>query len=52
MAPDKRLLLRLDRELYTKIKRWAAADLRSVNRQIEYILRRGWEEWGDEYSTK
>jgi hypothetical protein len=40
MADRKRLLLRLDAEVYEGIARWAADDLRSVNAQIEYALRR------------
>jgi len=33
-------LLRLDVNLYTELRRWASADLRSVNGEIEFILRR------------
>jgi len=40
MAERKRVLLRLDPEIYEGIARWAADDLRSVNAQIEYALRR------------
>lgn len=40
MAERKRVLLRLDPEVYDAISRWAADDLRSVNGQIEYALRR------------
>jgi hypothetical protein len=40
MTERKRLLLRLDPEIYDAIARWAADDLRSVNAQIEYALRR------------
>ena len=36
----KSFLLRLDAELYSELRRWATADLRSVNGQIEFILRR------------
>ena len=39
MAERKRLLLRLDPDVYERIARWAADDLRSVNAQIEYALR-------------
>jgi hypothetical protein len=35
----KKLLLRLDPEVYDAIARWASDDLRSVNAQIEYALR-------------
>jgi hypothetical protein len=38
--PKKPFLLRLDRETFDAIQRWAADDLRSVNGQIEFLLRR------------
>jgi hypothetical protein len=40
MTERKRLLLRLDPAIYEAVARWAADDLRSVNAQIEYALRR------------
>jgi hypothetical protein len=39
MAERKKLLLRLDPQVYEAIAKWAADDLRSVNAQIEYALR-------------
>jgi hypothetical protein len=39
MAERKKLLLRLDPDVYAALARWAADDLRSVNAQIEYALR-------------
>ena len=39
MTERKKLLLRLDPEVYAALARWAADDLRSVNAQIEYALR-------------
>jgi hypothetical protein len=39
MAERKKLLLRLDPEVYDAVARWAADDLRSINAQIEYALR-------------
>ena len=39
MAEKKRFLLRLDPELYRRLEKWAADELRSVNAQIEYLLR-------------
>jgi len=40
MAGDKKhFLLRLSPELWQEISRWAADELRSVNGQIEYLLR-------------
>lgn len=35
----KAFLLRLNEDLYDEIRRWADAELRSVNGQIEFILR-------------
>jgi len=39
MSEKKRFLLRLDSEVYEALERWAAGELRSVNSQIEYLLR-------------
>ena len=39
MADKKRFLLRLDPGLYPRLEKWAADELRSVNAQIEYLLR-------------
>lgn len=38
-ATRKSFLLRLPPDLYEDLERWAAQDLRSVNAQIEYVLR-------------
>jgi hypothetical protein len=35
----KSLLLRIDADLWKEIEKWAADELRSVNGQIEYLLR-------------
>jgi hypothetical protein len=40
VAERKKLLLRLDPEIYEAVARWASDDLRSINAQIEYALRR------------
>ncbi|GAA1554907.1 hypothetical protein GCM10009827_089660 [Dactylosporangium maewongense] len=39
MAERKKLLLRLDPQVYDAVARWASDDLRSVNAQIEFALR-------------
>lgn len=39
MADRKPFLLRLPPELMDAMNRWAAEELRSVNAQIEYLLR-------------
>ena len=35
----KAFLLRVDPELWNELERWAADELRSVNGQVEYLLR-------------
>lgn len=40
MAERKPFLLRIDAEVLDALQRWASADLRSVNGQIEFLLRR------------
>lgn len=39
MAEKKQIPLRLDEEMLNALKKWSDDDLRSVNAQIEYILR-------------
>ena len=40
MADERKaFLLRLPHELWKELERWAAEELRSVNGQIEYVLR-------------
>ena len=40
MAERKPFLLRIDREILDAVQRWADDDLRSLNGQIEFVLRR------------
>ena len=40
MAERKGFPLRLDPEVYDALQRWAGAELRSLNAQIEFLLRR------------
>jgi len=40
MAERKPFLLRVDPALLEALSRWAADDLRSLNGQIEFVLRR------------
>ncbi|MHB8837992.1 MAG: type II toxin-antitoxin system antitoxin [Gemmatimonadaceae bacterium] len=37
--PRKPFLLRIDDQVLASIQRWAATDMRSLNGQIEYLLR-------------
>jgi hypothetical protein len=40
-ARKKALLIRIPQDLWEALNRWAADELRSVNAQIEYVLRDG-----------
>lgn len=40
MADRKAFLVRLDPALHEALQRWADGDLRSLNAQIEFLLRR------------
>jgi hypothetical protein len=39
VSEKKKFLLRLDAELYDALEKWAADELRSVNAQMEYVLK-------------
>jgi hypothetical protein len=40
VSERKAFPLRLDPKLYEELRRWAAAEFRSMNGQIEFILRK------------
>jgi hypothetical protein len=44
MAERKKFLLRISPSLWEELNRWAAQEFRSVNAQIEFILRRAVDE--------
>ena len=46
MADRKPFLLRIDRQLLEALQRWANDDLRSLNAQIEFLLRRAAQQSG------
>lgn len=46
MADRKAFPLRLDPATYEALQRWAGADLRSLNAQIEFLLRKALQEAG------
>ena len=46
MAQRKTFLLRLDPATHEALQRWADSDLRSLNAQIEFLLRRALQESG------
>ena len=59
MAERKAFLVRLDPALHEALQRWADADLRSLNAQIEFLLRRALRDAGrqprsirDEFGTE
>jgi hypothetical protein len=39
MSERKQFLLRIDPDLWAELERWAADELRSVNAQVEWLLR-------------
>lgn len=39
MSDKKKFLFRLDEELYAVLEKWAADELRSVNAEMEYLLK-------------
>jgi hypothetical protein len=46
MSERKSFLIRLDPSLHAALQRWAADDLRSLNGQIEFLLRHALREAG------
>ena len=46
MAQRKAFLIRLDPSTHEALQRWADADLRSLNAQIEFLLRRALKDAG------
>lgn len=39
MSEKKKFLLRIDDNIYAALEKWAADDLRSINAQIEFLLK-------------
>jgi hypothetical protein len=48
VADRKPFLLRIDREVLEAVQRWADDDLRSLNGQIEFIVRKALKDAGRE----
>ena len=46
MSKREAFLLRLDPKVLDALRRWAADDLRSVNAQVEFLLRRALRDTG------
>ena len=52
MADRKPFLLRVDPALLESVQRWANDDLRSLNAQIEFLLRRAVQQAGRDHDQK
>jgi hypothetical protein len=52
VADRKSFLLRVDPALLEAVQRWANDDLRSLNAQIEFLLRRALQQSGREHEPK
>ena len=39
MSEKKKFLLRIDENIYAALEKWAADDLRSINAQIEFLMK-------------
>jgi hypothetical protein len=52
VAERKPFLLRVDPALLESVQRWANDDLRSLNAQIEFLLRRALQQAGRESESK
>lgn len=46
MAEKKKFLLRIDQKTYDILEKWASDELRSVNAQIEILLKKAIKEAG------
>ena len=52
MAERKPFLLRIDSAVLDAVQRWANDDLRSLNAQIEFVLRRAIQQAGRDKDLK
>jgi len=52
VADRKPFLLRIEPALLEAVQRWANDDLRSLNAQIEFLLRRALQQSGREHEPK
>lgn len=52
MTDRKSFLIRIDEEVLSALQRWANDELRSLNGQIEYLLRKALREAGREPRVK
>jgi hypothetical protein len=46
MAEKKRFLLRIDQEIYDALEKWAEDEFRSVNAQIEVLIKKSLKDSG------
>ncbi|MDF2789258.1 Arc family DNA-binding protein [Neobacillus niacini] len=52
MAEKKRFLLRIDQQIYDALEKWAEDEFRSVNAQIEIIIKKGLKDSGRLKNTR
>jgi hypothetical protein len=52
VSDRKPFLLRIDRQVLDDLQRWADDDLRSLNGQIEFLLRRALSESGRAHQSR
>ena len=52
MAERKPFLIRVDRDVLRAVQRWADDDLRSLNGQLEFLIRRALQESGRDVKRK
>ena len=51
MPEKKKFLLRIDEGIYTALEKWAADDFRSINAQIEFLLKEALDKAGRQKIT-
>ncbi|MFS0776616.1 Arc family DNA-binding protein [Neobacillus sp. 3P2-tot-E-2] len=52
MAEKKRFLLRIDQQIYDALEKWAEDEFRSVNAQIEIIIKKSLKDSGRLKNTR
>jgi len=46
MSEKKKFLLRVEEEMFAALEKWAADDLRSINAEIEFLLKKALQDAG------
>jgi hypothetical protein len=52
VGEKKRFLLRIDQQIYDALEKWAEDEFRSVNAQIEIIIKKGLKDSGRLKNTR